>query len=346
MNNNLYNCEEDSGDKVYPITQLLRQCPTPTPDLSSSYIKRDYIPEETFIVTGVYSPANSSTPTPTVTPTNTPTPTITPTNTPTPGASPTPTSTITPTATPAPTPSRTHLPRIVFKLDVSVSINTEAIFYYDFKTNTVLLYHAVEGTFPQNPVVLQWAVYSDGVLIKTGRYVWTIAWRLTRAAVPRLQLLNYKEDAAKYAAEGAAIAAAGSTTALAAWIGVSGLTSSSPGMVIGATLLNPITLFVALAVGLVVFALFKIFGNKPPPPPKPYPQYSDSVKLDVGAIPITNFKLNPGSIPAHVYEGGVFLLSYPDSSHTYIAEVDIVDRTPNKADTVDSYNFQIQTSNY
>ena len=346
MSVDLYACEESSGDRVYPITQLLRQCPTPTPDLSSSYIKRKYISEETFVVTGAYSPANSSTPTPTVTPTNTPTPTITPTNTPTPGASPTPTSTITPTATPAPTPSRTHLPRIVFKLDVSVSINTEAIFYYDFKTNTALLYHAVEGAFPQNPVVLQWAVYSDGVPIRTGRYVWTIAWRLTSAAAPRLRLLNYKEDAAKYSVEAAGAAAAGTAVALALWEGATKLASGTLSNALGLTLFNPVTLFVALAVGLVVFALFKIFGNKKPPPPKPYPQYSDSVKLDVGDIPITNFKLNPGSIPAHVYEGGIFLLSYPDSSHAYISEVDIVDRTPNKVATVDSYNFQIQTSNY
>jgi len=59
---------------------------------------------------GVFPPANSPTPTSSVTPTNTPTPSITPTQTPTPSVTPTLTSTPTPSVTPTLTSTQTPTP--------------------------------------------------------------------------------------------------------------------------------------------------------------------------------------------------------------------------------------------
>jgi hypothetical protein len=341
------NCEEVRAEKNYPLTQVPLQCPVPTPSINSNYKYRDPIEEDVIVVTGTFEPVNSQTPTPTNTPTNTPTPPVTPTQTVTPYASPTATQTVTPTATPPPTPSNTHAPRFVFILEVSISLDTEAVLYFDMISKSLLLYHAVEGAFPQNPIFLQWSVTKDGVIIDQGKDFWTIPWRLTTAPVPRLSLLNYKEDAAKYATQAAAFAGAATAAYMAVWLGAAGFASNSTGVILSVTLFNPLTIGVALVVGLVIFALFKLFGNKKPPPPKPYPQYSAEYKLPAGLIiPLTNFKLNPGSTPSHVYDGGVTVEVLPTPKSRFIAAINIADLTALRRTTTDSYKFQLSTSNY
>lgn len=348
MDKNGSHCEEVKADKNYPLTQLPLQCPPPTPSEDTTYRFRNFINEDEFVITGTFEPINSQTPTPTYTPTYTPTPGITPTQTLTPFASPTPTKTLTPTATPPPTVSNTHNPRYVFILEIDISIDIEVVVYFDLITKTLNIYHAVEGAFPKNPIYLQWVVLKDGVIISQGQDYWTIPWRLTPAAAPRLNLFGYKEDAAEYAMKAALYAAGGAAAVgivvVATEMGLGTFTTAGAQVLIS---LGPVALAIGIAVGLVVFALMKLFGGKKPPPPRPYPQYSNTYQLPPGLIiPINNFKLNPGSIPAHVYDGGIAVEVPPTSASRYIAAIDIIDRTPTRASTTDSYKFQISTSNY
>lgn len=339
------NCELISAEKNFPLTQLLLPCPVPTPVANSSYIQRDYIEEDATVPAEILLPVNSPTPTPTHTPTNTPTPSITPTPTFTPGATRTPTPTQTPSGTPAPTPTPTHFPRYVFKLEVSISIQTEAVFYFNLIDAQLYIYHATEGPFPQNPVFLQWILLKDGVIIRQGQAFWTIPWKLTTAPVPRLSLLNYKEDAAKYATKAAIFTAAGGLAGSLAIIGVAG---ALPGLTIGGlATLGALSLGIGIVVGLVIFALFALFGNKKPPPPKPYPQYSDAFNLPLDfIIPLNNFKLSPGKLPQHIYNGGILLETAPTVKSRFIGAVTLIDLTEERFQTIDSYKFQISTSNY
>jgi hypothetical protein len=189
MNAEGSNCDNVLADKHFPLTQLPLACPVPTPSADTTYVERDYIEED--IITNrnkrdrKYVPIKSPTPTPSITPTHTPTPSITPTVTGTPVATPTPTPSFTPTGTPPPTPTPTHLPRYEFKLDVGITLNTEALVYIDLPLKQVYIYHAVEGTFPFNPVLLQWTIRKDGVPIESGSYSWTIPWELTYGPAPR-----------------------------------------------------------------------------------------------------------------------------------------------------------------
>ena len=303
MDNEGSHCEEVKADKNYPLTQLPLECPLPTPLSDTTYKYRDFIYEDKFVVTGTFEPVNSQTPTPTHTLTRTPTPGITPTQTPTPDNSPTPTKTVTPTATPPITLSNTHNPRYVFVLEMSMSLDTEAVVYFDIKKREIFIYHAVEGNFPANPVTVEWTVFKDGVVISAGSRDWVIPWKLTVYPTPRLRKIL-------------------SSTVVKTVVGVfTGL--------IGLILLNQIKMRIRT------------------PPPKRHPQYSDAFTLpsDI-VIPLDNFKFDKGVTPDHITDGGVFVEVYPSAATNYITAIQLIDSSPNRASTTDSYKFQISTSNY
>ena len=88
-------------------------------------------------------------------------------------------------------------------------------------------------------------------------------------------------------------------------------------------------------------------GKKRPPPLLRHPQYSDEYTIPVTMdIPLNNFKLAQGSTPDHVVDGGVFVDTVPSKESKYTAVIQLIDSSPNRAATTDSYRFQISTSNY
>lgn len=336
-------CKEIFAEKVYPVTQLPLLCPTPSVYVDSKYKSAGYIAEDLFVVTGGFEPIHSPTPTPKVTSTPTATPPITPSQTCTPDTTLTPTPTHTPTATPPPTPTSTHIPKFKWEVEVAWTVYTSAVFYYNMTTGECFLYHATEGIFPANPVYLQWQLLQDGIPVYSGSYTWTYKWQLTRAPVPRLNLLNYKEDAGKYAVEAGA-ASAGAAVAGLAIYNASAIANGAT-IAYGATFLLAAAVFVV--VGLIIFALFKLFGNKKPPPPRPYPQFSSGFTIPGPPapyrVPLSNFKLDPGLPPSHVYDGGLILTSAPNSKSNYTCSVDLTDLTSNAASTADPWVFKIST---
>lgn len=176
------NCSNEEVKKTYPVAALLPvECPVPTPSYVEKYTAKEPIKESVIVDSGFFVPIKSPTPTPTVTPTLTITPTVTPTNTVTPNPTPGVTPSITPTVTPTVTPTPSLPIKLKFELIVSATVYSEAEFTFSIKEGAIVMYHGREGTFPLNPVSLQWRTLANNVVKPgtSGQYLWTIPWQLT-----------------------------------------------------------------------------------------------------------------------------------------------------------------------
>lgn len=366
------NCSNVEIKKNYPIAPLLPiNCPLPTPSYNTRYIRRDIIREVPVVDANFFIPVKTPTPTPSITPTISLTPTITPTNTPTPDPTPDGTRTPTPTVTPTVTPTPTHQPSYRFELLVSMVVYTQAQFLLSLADGTIYIYHEVEGTFPLNPVSLQWRTFVDGVILSSASSsaTWNIPWKLTYGAAPRFTLKSISPSTIATVAGVAGLIYAGyvagavllsGATAAGVVVGSIGIASAvvSVGAAIGsgiaalgigkaaATIIG--TVLGATGIGLIIggaaYGLMKLlgFGKKPkPPPPRAYPQFSDKFTLLPVVIPVSNkFSLMEGIIPDHV-EGGISV-EYPPSKDTaFMTSIRLVDNSSGAVSTADPWQFKI-----
>ena len=346
-------CVDIPSIKHYPVASSLpAECPVITPSIDersvyAKYKKRDYINEQTVPskTDTDFTPVHSSTPTPTVTPTNTPTPSITPTITPTPDNSSTPTPTPTPTHTCTPTVTPTHKPKIVFQMFVNMTIFTEVQFVYSFLTREVMLFHAVNGPFPLNPIGFTWRVTQDGIITESGSAEWNIAWRMTRYDANRF----YQTDSFLAAAAigyvsvvsvTAAAVATGIVSAGAASSIATGLALAGPAGWIAAGVLAALALFLNL---------FGI-GHKSQPPEQPRPQWADPkfvIPINTSVVPLSpdKFKFIPGTSPDSVMSGGIAVEYPPEQANLWNVTIAIKDSSPGAASTDDAWSFTLMTEN-
>ena len=180
-------CSSTGFTKYYPsIDPIIIECPVLTPSVAIAYYKRKFIdetlPNYELDPLVKFSIVTTQTPTPTLTPTISLTPSVTPTVTRTPQLTRTPTRTKTPTRTPPNTPSPTNKKKIIFTLQVNASIYTVVQFLFSLTEKKVFMYHALEGTFPLNPVGLRWKTTIDGVeqTAHSGSANWVIGWKMIR----------------------------------------------------------------------------------------------------------------------------------------------------------------------
>lgn len=367
------NCSNIEIKKNYPIATLLPiNCPLPTPSFNNKYIRRDSIAEVPFVDVNFFVPVKTPTPTPSITPTISLTPSVTPSNTPTPPPTPVGTHTPTPTVTPTITPTPTHQPSYRFELLVSAVVYTEAQFLISLADGTIYMYHAVEGTFPLNPVSLQWRTFVDGVVAPGASYSanWNIPWKLTYGAAPRFSIKSISPSAIATVAGIAGLIYAGyiagsvilaGTTAAGVVVGSLSIAAAvvSVGAAIGSGLAAVgVGVAAAQAIGLVLaatgiglvigglaYGLFKLFGfgKKPKPPePKAYPQFSDKFSLKPVVIPISDkFTLMNGIIPDHVTDGGISVEFPPSKETAFMAAIKLVDNSPGAINTADPWQFKI-----
>lgn len=328
------NCDKIQAEHIFPVTQLPLICATPAASPHVRYISRGSIKEEVIVVTGKYSPVSSPTPTPSNTPSLTPTPAVTVTPTPTPVSTLTCTPTVTPTATPQPTPSSTHTPLLLFRLTITASVYTHLVIYFDYVNKVLIAYHAVESNFPLNPIGVHWELSQDNIIIEQGETKWHIPWQLTRYSVDRLQLKK-AADVAMWT--GGSLATAGAALAVAE-------TGISTTTLIVAASMGPLALAAAVIIGVAYLLYLLLFPPKPPPP-RPRPQYSPPFKLPITHdLPVYTVNLL-GTLPPAVYEGNMFIDTYPVQENQYIIAVDLIDSSDEAKKTLDPWNFTIESTN-
>jgi len=365
-------CISDTEIKIYPIASPLPVVCVRTPISIEKYKKRDYISEQKVLITSGFAPVKSQTPTPSITPTPTRTPSNTPTNTPTPAPGPSPTPTPTNAPYPTPTPSTTTILPITFRLQLSISVYKEVQIVFSLLDSSLLIYHASEGSFPANPVSIQWSTMMGSTVILSGSELWNIPWEYRENAQNRFLIGNISATAVVAAAgiagtlvggafiyiatAGLMTAAAGSVAGALTAVGLGGLVSlggtvSSAAGALGAGAgLGAIAGAIAI-IGVVVIAAFAIYtigkwlglwGKKKPPVKKPYPQWSPSKQLNALIPKSSNFQLYDGIIPDHVTDGGIFVEWGPSPATAYTMSLRIVDNSPNAAKTLDPWEFVIQ----
>jgi hypothetical protein len=158
-----------------------------------------------------------------------------------------------------------------------MTVFTEVQFIYSFLTREVMLFHAVNGPFPLNPIGFAWRVTTDGVVVDQGTAQWNIGWQMTRYDAKRFyQTKDFLAAAATGYAGVAGLLAAGIYSGLI-YIGASSqlatiLLLASPAGIIAAVILS-------------ILALFGLFGSKKPPAQEPRPQWaSPSFFLPVNVV--------------------------------------------------------------
>lgn len=323
-------CSSIGITKNYPsIDPLYISCPLPTPSRSIFYIRRDFILENPAI--SELNPVDRfripKTPTPTIsiTPTISVTPTRTPTNTPTPQYTDTPTPTPTPTKTPTRTPTPTKKPEVIFVLQVQASIYEEVQFVFSLLNKTLFMFHAREGTFPVNPIRLQWTTFIDGVrqMANEADVEWNIGWKLTRYAGKKFVMTD--SSAIAFGSGGALVAAG----AIAWAAGAAGAAAAAAGgALIG-------------GVGLLVVGVILLTSR--PPALKPRPQMSDPYIMENALIPKNpTYELIEGFIPENVISGGVYTEWPPTETTSWVGAINMVDNSPGGNNNLETWNFTIR----